>query len=177
MASDASSGSRIKGSTDTGRGFPVIAPGAMKTRLSWVRAIALALVSASSNAHSSTVISRSADSEEISSGDLVTTSNPRARKSLASASVSSANLVTILARGIRALVAVDKLESGIAVALIKSSGQRARRSLGLTATHLDAPRVVLVYRKRRWVEPRYKKASIEPGKSFAHTGSRPNRVD
>src|SRR2546430_7114964 len=105
MASDASSGSRIKGSTDTGRGFPVIAPGAMKTRLSWVRAIALALVSASSNAHSSTVISRSAGSEEISFGDLVSTSNPRARKTWAGGLASSPHLVTILANSILGPVA------------------------------------------------------------------------
>src|SRR2546423_3902520 len=133
--------------TGTGRRFSTIAPGAMKTHLSWASAIPLALVNASSDTHSSTVISRSAGSLKVSSGDLVTTSNPRARKSLASAPVSSANQVTILARGIWALVAVNESVSGITVALITRSGQRTRRTLVLTANHLDAPRVVLVYCK------------------------------
>src|SRR2546428_5901366 len=75
--------------TGTGRRFSTIAPGAMKTHLSWVSAIPLALANASSDAHSSTVISRSAGSAGNSSGQFVSTSKPPARKSFARGSGAS----------------------------------------------------------------------------------------
>jgi len=61
------------------------------------------------------------------------------------------------------LLRLNESVSGITVALIARSGQRTRRSLGLTANPLDAPGVVLVYCKVGCVELAPRRTPAEPG--------------